>query len=61
MIKIVCLDLAVQNGIYYDNDIEKVNGKFIASNYKEIDGGSIAIIVVVITKLSDKGCIGLEK
>ena len=61
MIKIVCLDLAVQNGIYYFNDIEKVNGKFIASNYKEIDGGSIAIIVVVITKLSDKGCIGLEK
>ena len=32
MIKIVCLDLAVQNGIYYDNDIPKVNGKFIASN-----------------------------
>ena len=31
MIKIVCLDLAVQNGIYYINDIPKVNGKFIAS------------------------------
>ena len=61
MIKIVCLDLAVQDGIYYVNDIPKVNGKSIASNYKEIDGGSIAIIVVVITKLSDKGCIGLEK
>ena len=24
MIKIVCLDLAVQNGIYYDNDIRKL-------------------------------------
>lgn len=59
MIKIVCLDLAVQNGIYYDNDIEKVNGKFIASNYKEIVGGSTAITVVVMTKLSDKNCIGL--
>ena len=61
MIKIVCLDLAVQDSIYYINDIEKVNGKFIAVNYKEIDGGSTAITVVVITKLSDKGCIGLEK
>lgn len=61
MIKIVCLDLAVQNGIYYINDIPKVNGKFIASNYKEIDGGSTVITVVVMTKLSDKNCIGLEK
>ena len=60
MIRIVCLDIAVQDSIYYINDIEKVNGKFIAGNYKEIDGGSTAI-TVVITKLSDKGCIGLEK
>ena len=61
MIRIVCLDIAVQDSIYCINDIEKVNGKFIAVNYKEIDGGSTAITVVVITKLSDKGCIGLEK
>lgn len=61
MIRIVCLDIAVQDSIYYINDIEKVKGKFIAVNYKEIDGGSTAITVVVITKLSDKGCIGLEK
>lgn len=60
MTRIVCLDIAVQDSIYYINDIEKVNGKFIAGNYKEIDGGATAIIVV-ITKLSDKGCIGLEK
>lgn len=61
MTRIVCLDIAVQDSIYYINDIEKVNGKFIAGNYKEIDGGAIATTVVVITKLSDKDCIGLEK
>lgn len=61
MTRIVCLDIAVQDSIYYINDIEKVNSKFIAGNYKEIDGGSTAITVVVMTKLSDKNCIGLEK
>ena len=61
MTRIVCLDIAVQDSIYYINDIETVNGKFIAGNYKEIDGGATAITSVVITKLSDKDCIGLEK
>ena len=34
MIKIACVGIAVQDRIYYVNDIPKVNGKFVSNDYK---------------------------
>lgn len=54
MIKIACVGIAVQDRIYYVNDIPKVNGKFVANDYKEIGGGPAATAAVAIAKLDAK-------
>lgn len=54
MIKIACVGIAVQDRIYYVNDIPKVNGKFVANDYKEIGGGPAATAAVAIAKLGAK-------
>ncbi|WP_392558884.1 sugar kinase [Orbus mooreae] len=54
MIKIACVGIAVQDRIYYVDEMPKVNGKFVATDYKEIGGGPAATAAVAIAKLGAK-------
>ncbi|TCP93471.1 sulfofructose kinase [Cricetibacter osteomyelitidis] len=49
--KIACVGIAVQDRIYYVENIPKQSGKFIANNYKDIGGGPAATAAVAIAKL----------
>lgn len=51
MVKIACVGIAVQDKIYYVNEIPTTQGKFIAKNYKEIGGGPAATAAVTIARL----------
>ena len=51
MSKIACIGIAVQDRIYYVDEIPKVNGKFVANQYKEIGGGPAATAAVTAAKL----------
>lgn len=51
MKKIACVGIAVQDKIYYVENIPVGHGKFIAYDYKEIGGGPAATAAVTIAKL----------
>ena len=51
MVKIACVGIAVQDRIYYVDEIPNKNGKFVANAYKEVGGGPAATAAVAIAKL----------
>ena len=51
MKKIACVGIAVQDKIYYVENIPSKCGKFVANNYKEVGGGPAATAAVAIAKL----------
>lgn len=51
MKKIACIGIAVQDRIYYTNQLPSTSGKFVANNYKEVGGGPAATAAVAIAKL----------
>lgn len=51
MVKIACIGIAVQDKIYYVDEIPTIPGKFVAKDYKEIGGGPAATAAVTIAKL----------
>lgn len=51
MVKIACVGIAVQDRIYYVDEIPQKTGKFVANDYKEIGGGPAATAAVAAAKL----------
>lgn len=51
MVKIACIGIAVQDRIYYVDEIPTISGKFVANDYKEIGGGPAATAAVAVAKL----------
>ncbi|PJG84897.1 PfkB family carbohydrate kinase [Conservatibacter flavescens] len=52
--KIACVGIAVQDRIYYVENMPEQSGKFIANDYKDIGGGPAATAAVAIAKLAGR-------
>lgn len=54
MSKIACVGIAVQDRIYYVDNLPNTSGKFVARNYQEVGGGPAATAAVAIAKLGNE-------
>lgn len=51
MIRIACVGIAVQDRLYYLENLPEGGGKYVAENYREVGGGPAATAAVAAAKL----------
>ncbi|WP_114194320.1 sugar kinase [Edaphovirga cremea] len=51
MLKIACIGIAVQDRLYYVEQLPDASGKFVAQDYREIGGGPAATAAVAAARL----------